>query len=102
MGWGSFVDMELSDEEKLDTCMPMPCERPNYPWGLKICLTHNELDKLGLDADCSIGDLIDMRCMAEVTSVSKSDGANGEECRVELQIKFMSCENEAEEDEGED
>ena len=53
-----------------------------------------ELDKLGLDADCDEGDMIDMRCFGVVTSVHKENGNN----RVEIQIQKMSVENEMEED----
>lgn len=93
--------MELDDDEKLDASMPiaMP-ERPSFPYGLRICLTHRELEKLGLDADCDIGDVIDLRAFAEVTSVSMTDGAGGKECRVELQIQKLAVENEATEDMG--
>lgn len=93
MAWSKLVDLELTDEEKLDAVMPMPMDRPDYPFGLKICLTHKELEKLDLEADCDIGDMIDMRCFGEVTSVSK----DGENSRVEIQIQKISVENESDE-----
>ena len=97
MGWTSLVDMELDDEEKMDTLMPIPATKPDYPYGLKICLTHRELAKLGLSADCDIGDVIDMRAFACVTSVSK----DGDSARVELQIEKLAVEDEMDEDETE-
>jgi hypothetical protein len=101
--WTRMVDTELTDEEKLDAHMPiaMP-ERPDYPFGLRICLTDKELEKLDLDDDCNIGDMIDIRAMAEVTSVSKSDGPNGASCRIELQITHLAVENEMTEDEADE
>ena len=103
MPWDRLVDMELDDEDSLDTICPMPMpDRPRYPYGLRISLTHKELEKLGLDADCNVGDMIDIRCFATVTSVSKNESEHGAECRVELQIEKMACEDEAEEEEGED
>lgn len=104
MAWSKLIDMEMDDEEKLDACCPMPMpSRPNYPFGLRICLTHKELAKLGLDADCEIGDMIDLRCFAEVTSISTNDYGSGEECRIELQITHMAAEDEMSEgtEEGE-
>jgi hypothetical protein len=96
MASGKLVDMELDDEDKLD--LAIPAARPNYPWGLRICLTHKELAKLGLEADCEVGDYLDLRCFATVTSVSKTDdAASGPCCRVELQIEKMSVENENDE-----
>ncbi len=100
MGWGKLVDMELSDEDKIDASMPiaMP-SKPDYPYGLRISLTHKELEKLGLDADCDVGDMLDMRCFATVMSVSKSEDDGGSRCSVELQIEKMAIEDEMDESE---
>jgi hypothetical protein len=103
MGWSApLVDMENDDETKIDTAYPidgpsMKPKAPDYPWGLRISLTHRELKKLGLEADCSPGDMIDLRCFATVRSVSKNTGSDGETCCVELQIEKMSAEDEMKE-----
>ena len=97
MARSKLVDLELNDEDKMDMAVPEIASKPDYPWGLRICLTDKELEKLGLEADCEIGDMIDIRCFATVTSVSKGDGG----CRVELQIEKMAVENEMTEN-GED
>lgn len=95
MAWTQLVDMELADEDKIDTCTPIPCPTPDYPYGLRICLTHRELEKLNLDDNVEVGDMIDMRCFGSVTSVSKDSGPNGEKsCRVEIQIERIAVENE--------
>ena len=101
MAWSKLTDMELDDEDKLDAVCPMPLpDKPRFPYGLKICLTHKELEKLGLDADCDIGDVIDLRAFAVVTSVSKGEGGHeGKYARVELQIEKLAVENEMTEDE---
>jgi len=102
--WSKLVDMEMDDEDQLDCCCPIPMpERPRYPFGLKICLTHKELPKLGLSADCEVGDMIDLRAFACVTSVSinKTEGGE-EECRVELQIEKMAVEDETTESTAEE
>ena len=94
MAWSKFVDMELDDEDQLDTVQPFPMpSRPEYPYGLKLCLTHTELKKLGLEPDCDIGDLLDLRAMAEVTCISK----DGDNCRIELQIQKLAVEDESDE-----
>lgn len=100
MGWTALADMELDDEDKLDAIRPIPiAETPKYPYGLRISLTHRELEKLGLDADCDIGDVIDLRAFAVVTSVSKGEGEyEGKYARVELQIQKLAVENETTED----
>ena len=95
MGWGQLTDMELDDEDQLDTIMPMPMDRPRYPCGLRICLGAAELKKLGLEADCNVGDMVDLRAFATVTCVHSEDGVS----RVELQIEKIALENEMTENE---
>jgi hypothetical protein len=96
-GWSKFVDLSLTDEEKLDAVMPMPMAAPEYPFGLRICLCGPELDKLDIDEMPDVGDYIDLRAFARVTSVS--DSGNGQR-RVELQIEKLAAENEMDEDMG--
>lgn len=85
-----LVSMATDEAEPMPE-MPMG---PEFPYGLRICLTDAELSKLEMSGDCEIGDMIDLRCFARVTSVSKNEGQDGPTCRVELQIENMSCENE--------
>lgn len=95
MGWSKLVDMEMDDEDQLDYPMPIPMERPRYPCGCMITLRRAELEKLDLDADCDIGDYLDIRAFASVVSVSKNEGDEV----VTLQIEKMAVENEMAEDE---
>lgn len=81
-----MVDMARDMEEIKEDMELQKMEAPIYPYGLSICLTHDELDKLDLDGDCQVGDLLHMVCMAKVTSVSKNETTDGESCRIELQI----------------
>ena len=80
--------------------MPTVGDAPEYPFGLRICLSEAEMEKLGLDvADASVGDLVDMRCFAVITSVSQNQKADGTNCaRVELQIQKLAVESEMEDD----
>lgn len=92
MAWeGKMVSMEMSDDDKLDAPMPYPMpNKPDFPYGLRLCLCCADLAKLGLDADCEVGDMLEFRARARVTSVSKSDDAmSGPQSRVELQIEEM-------------
>lgn len=78
---------------------------PVYPYGLCLTLTQDELDKLGLDGDCGVGDMIHLAAMAKVTSCSESeretaDGKKEKTCRIELQITHLATENEDEEGES--
>lgn len=104
MAWSKLVDLELSDDDKLDMALPCgPGEKPkgpDYPWGLRISLTEKELEKLDLDVkDADVGDLIDMRAFGVITCISQNDGDGGKCCRVEIQIQKLAIEDELKEDE---
>ncbi len=68
----TMVDMVLSSEEQEEMMSPSP---PRYPYGLCISLCEDELEKLNLDGECNVGDMLHMHCLAEVTSVSMRDDA---------------------------
>lgn len=94
-----MVDMRRSTEEKADAVASWsPAAVSDYPYGLSICLTQDELEKLdGNHEDMEIGDIFDIRAMARVTSISENDSEAGKTCRVELQIVMMAVENEDDE-----
>jgi hypothetical protein len=93
--WSKLVDMEMDDEASMDAPQPIAmAEKPRYPYGLRICLGEGELKKLDLDLP-NVGDVIDLRAFAEVTSVSDGEGGR----RVELVIQKLAVENEMTEDE---
>lgn len=95
-----MVDMKKTPEEvKGDYPATISGEQNLYPWGLCIRLGNDELDKLNLDTDCEVGDMLHLFCLASVTSVSKNSTESGENKCVELQIKFMSTESEDQENE---
>lgn len=94
--------MELDDEAKMDAAMPIPMpDKPEYPYGLHICLTQDEFDKLGLDpTDAVIGGIVHGHFLARITSVSMSENDGGSNCRVEMQIEDLAIESEDEENAG--
>ena len=96
-----MVDMEMDDEAKMDSVMPIATgEKPEYPWGLRISLCGDEMDKLNLDpSDAFVGGIVHGHFLAKITSVSASDGDYGSSCRVELQITALAIESEDAENE---
>jgi hypothetical protein len=86
-----MVSLELDDEAKTDAPMPMPmADKPDYPYGTRICLTDAEIDKLGIDpAEATVGGTFMMQGLARVTSVSCNDGPDGKCWRIEAQIEDM-------------
>lgn len=77
---GKFID--VADDED------MPWMSPS------ICLCGAELDKLGLEADCELGDTIHLIGTVRLESTS-NDGFSGE--RAKLQVVEMTFEDESEE-----
>lgn len=74
---------------------------PRYPWGLSLSFNKATLDKLGLSANCEIGDLLDARIFGTVTSISANKRNDGTaDYNVSVQIERMAIENEM--TEGED
>lgn len=105
MSFSKMVSMERTPAEKVEEAMEMmspAVSMPDYPYGLTISLDETDLEKLDLDADCEVGDMIDLRAFAMVTSVSKRQQDGQDCCRVELQIQRLAIENENEEEPGED
>lgn len=95
-----LTSMEMTDDEKLDTVMPVSmASKPDFPYGLRICLTEREFDKLDLDPhEAEVGGLVHLFAMARVTSIHSSQDEDGEPChRVELQIEDLDIESEDEE-----
>ena len=44
-----------------------------YPYGLCISLENEQLEKLGIDSDCDVGDMIHFCAMGKVTSKSERE-----------------------------
>lgn len=92
MAFTKLVDMERTDDEKLDSIASFPGAGPDYPYGLRICLCQEELDKLGLPKP-DHGDYLDLRAFGRVTSITDDNGG----CRVEIQIEKIAVESEDDE-----
>lgn len=94
MALGDLVDMEMDDEDKLDSIMPISVkdmDKPEYPWGLRISITDKEFDKLGLDpSEGILGGFVTGKFIGKVTSMSISSGEGGDGCcRCEIQIQQL-------------
>jgi hypothetical protein len=93
--FSQMKSMEFDDEDKLDALQPiaMP-DKPDFPYGLRICLTEKEFAKLGLDyAEAEVGAVFHMRAMARITTITCTDGEGGKCCRVEAQIENLEIED---------
>jgi hypothetical protein len=89
-----LVDMAHSAEAP--EVGPSLASAPLYDYGLHLCFNQSTLDKLDLDtSDVEVGDMLDLRALCKVTSVSKNDTGDGEKCRVELVLSHIGIENES-------
>lgn len=93
-----MIDMAREPEKtEPDIAMTVP-EQSIYPYGLCISLTQDELEKLQLEPDCQVGDMIHIAAMAKVTSISQYETTESSNCRIELQITHMALEDEDQEE----
>lgn len=94
-----FIDMARSPAEIKAEDGPIATMAHNtYPYGLCICLNKEELDKLNMDMEVDAGDMIQFKAMGKVTSVTKRDTDQGQDCRVEIQITAIAVDALQEED----
>lgn len=99
-----MIDMKRTDAEKADDmAMPTVANMDDYPYGLRICLTEVELEKLGFSVDdLAVEDMVHLHAFATVTSVSENSTDKGKTCRVELTLTHISAEDEEEENQEEE
>lgn len=81
--------LELDGEEQSDMVMPIPMDdAPDFPYGMRICLTQAEMEKLGIDpSEATVGASFLMHAMCRITSVSASESDGGSSFRMEAQIE---------------
>ena len=97
--------MELDDDDKIDEGISVAGKpvKPDYPWGLRITLTHREFEKLGIDpTEAEVGGIFHLHGLARITSIGGGENEGGKHLRVEAQIEDLSVECEDEENEDED
>lgn len=94
-----LVDMKMELQSKDDSYEAkemMMVDKPKYPYGLKLCLEKEELDKLGISEMPEIGANMKMMAVVQVCSLEAKD-YEGEEYRsMGLQVKEMALMPEVE------
>ena len=107
--FAKMIDMAKTPEQvnkEVDNMRPAPPASatsiadnlPKYPYGLCITIENEQLDKMRIDGDCEVGDMIHLCAMAKVTNVSAREKEGGDvDRRIELQITHLASENEDEE-----
>jgi hypothetical protein len=64
-------------------------EKPEYPYGLRICLSEEVLSLLGIKEMPAVGTKMKIEAMADVCSVSEYKTKDGEKRTLDLQITDM-------------
>ena len=106
MPYIQMMDMARSERdlgEMPDAPMPASKLMDRYPCGLTLSLGDDELEKLDLDKNPQVGDMIHLFAMARVVSCSQHEKGDGSKCcNVTLQITHLGLEDEDQESEEED
>lgn len=81
---------EVKKEKSGGCCSPLGYDSDAYPYGLRLDLSDESLDKLGLDDLPKVGKTVKIVAQAEVQSASESTSSSGKSHRsVGLQITKM-------------
>lgn len=91
-----FVDMALDLSDKEGDVLPELKEQsmPIYPSGLCLSIGNEQLDKLNMDGKPEVGDMVHLHAIGIVTSYSERNSESGTQCRAEIQLTHIACENE--------
>lgn len=86
-----LIDMKNDPEEMKEESAPSAlAEAPAYPYGLRVTLNDDSLEKLGIMTLPAIGKRMMMTCIVEVRNTGAYKTSDGAESNMELQIVGLS------------
>lgn len=85
-----LTNMKQSASEVKAELSPAPSKEPRYPYGLRLQLDKDVLEKLGWKDLPKAGAGCTIEAIGKVTSVRTSDGANYSSASVEIQITDLA------------
>jgi len=89
-----MTDMKMSKKESKKDTEPAKMDMPEYPYGLKISLNTESLDKLGIKKLKAVGDYCKISGVGKVERVSESSDSYEEDHRdMSIQITKLSLED---------
>ena len=92
----NLVSMKRTPQEKKDLEAPSSPDAEEFPWGLKLSLDAEDLDKLGLIP--TVGEEVIISAVAKVTDAHISESEDdGKRRSAGLQITSMGISNKADE-----
>lgn len=97
--------VDMAEERALGAGLPSPCAPMNpYPWGLRLNITHEQLEKLGYSELPPAGTECRIEAVATVVKCTSEDPDADGDCDyscIELQIKELGMEQEGDSEEEE-
>lgn len=90
-----------SAEAKAEVSYDAESDRPEYPYGLTICLDDESLAKLGLKTLPDVGAVMYLEARVKVCSKSQYERQDGSDSNLSLQITDMEL-TETDDDEPKD
>ena len=87
----SMVSMKMDNKEVEEAGPASPSSKKDYPYGLRISLEDDSLEKLGLKEMPEVGKSMKMEAMCKVcgTSSNQSESDEGPRKRLEIQLTDM-------------
>ena len=85
-------DMKLTPSEKSEEA-EIATDTPDYPYGLRLNLNEEALEKLGIDLP-DVGDSFFVVAVAKVQSVSEHQSEGSKSQNVDLQIEQLSLDGD--------
>lgn len=90
-----LVDMKRTKAEikERDTIRCEPLGGEQYPYGTRITLENEAIDKIGLDSLPKVGSKVTVQAMGVITSVSSNESSTGrKDRRIEIQLQKLGVE----------
>ncbi len=87
------MKMTPAEKEKSSPEVAMPKQDP-YPYGLRLELNQEVIEKLGIDLP-AVGEELEIRAIAKVTSCHASEGESGKYASCSVQITDMEVKGES-------
>lgn len=81
-----MVTTRLSAKEREANSPVVSIDSPEYPYGTRICLDNEMLDRLGIDNLPKVGSSFAVSGIGEVISVSEHDGQDGKRRSIDIQL----------------
>jgi hypothetical protein len=85
-----LVDLKLTKKEKKESAPCAVSGMPDYPWGTRLSLNDEALDKLGMKTLPRVGDKVSVTGVGVITSVSQHESEKRDDRCVEIQIQQLA------------